>query len=210
MVRPASHPLELPKESSWTRHSPGTRDAEDPSRTRSASRCKRQCTYARRLPDDGLRRVFRAVSFSEFMGAEENKQVVRRQFEFLNAGNIEGATALWAAEGFNHGRKVDPAGVKKVYESLRTLHEHHTLHELIAEGDWVAVRTTCSGAHLASPTIPVNSGIFSNVEPTGRAYQVQHIHLFKIVNGKITEHWANRDDLGAATQVGFILRPSLN
>jgi predicted ester cyclase len=142
------------------------------------------------------------------MGTEANKQVVRRQFEYLNAGNIERATALWAPGALNHGRKVDSAGVSKVYESLRTLQEQHTLHEMIAEGDWVAVRTTCSGVHAASPQIPVNSGIFSNVEPTGRPYQVQHIHLFKILNGKITEHWANRDDLGAAMQVGFVLRAS--
>jgi len=143
------------------------------------------------------------------MGTEENKEVVRRQFECLNAGNIDGATALWAPEGFNHGRKVDHAGISKVYESLRSLQERHTLHEMIAEGDWVAVRTTCSGVHAASPKIPVNSGIFTNVSPTGRAYQVQHIHLFKVINGRLTEHWANRDDLGAATQVGFALKPLL-
>jgi len=141
------------------------------------------------------------------MGTEENKEVVRRQFEYLNAGDIDGASALWAAEAFNHGRKVDPVGISKVYESLRSLHERHTLHEMVAEGDWVAVRTTCSGVHAVTPKIPVNSGIFTNAPATGRAYEVQHLHLFKIVHGQITAHWANRDDLGAATQVGFTLKP---
>jgi predicted ester cyclase len=141
------------------------------------------------------------------MGAEENKAVVRRQFEYLNEGNINAATALWARESLNHGRKVDHEGLSKVYESLRALQERHTLHEMVAEGDWVAVRTTCSGVHAAEPKIPVNSGIFTNVKPTGRAYKVQHLHLFKVVNGQLTEHWANRDDLGAAIQVGFSLKP---
>ncbi|MDE1853287.1 MAG: ester cyclase [Thaumarchaeota archaeon] len=36
---------------------------------------------------------------------------------------------------------------------------------------------------------------------------VQHIHLFRVVDGKIVEHWANRDDLGAARQVGRELGP---
>ncbi|MFZ0829786.1 MAG: ester cyclase [Thermoplasmata archaeon] len=141
------------------------------------------------------------------MGIEENKDVVRRQFEYLNAGNVEGAAALWSPEAFNHGRRVDPVSMSKVYESLKSLQERHTLHEIVAEGNWVTVRTTCSGIHAASPKIPVNSGIFSNADPTGRPYQVQHIHMFKVIDGWIADHWANRDDLGAATQVGFSLKP---
>lgn len=141
------------------------------------------------------------------MGTEENKSVVRRQFQCLSEGDVEGAAALWASEGLNHGRKVDSAGITRVYESLRALQERHTLHEMIGEGEWVAVRTTCSGIHAASPQIPVNGGIFTNVTPTNRPYRVGHIHLFKIVDGRITEHWANRDDLGAAVQIGLTLRP---
>jgi len=139
------------------------------------------------------------------MGIEENKELVRRQFQYLNDGNVAAATALWATESFNHGRKVDHASLSKVYESLQSLHERHVLHEMIAEGDWVAVRTTCTGVFAASPKIPVNGGIFSSASPSGRGYQVQHIHLFRVVDGKLVEHWANRDDLGAATQAGFAL-----
>jgi len=143
------------------------------------------------------------------MSADQNKEVVCRQFEYLNEGNAQGAASLWANEARNHGRKVDPSGIARVYESLLALHERHTLHELLAEGDWVAVRTTCTGVHAAEPKIPVNSGIFSGLAPTGKSYEVQHLHLFKVVEGRITEHWANRDDLGAAKQIGLTLKPTL-
>ncbi|MGA7861413.1 MAG: ester cyclase [Thermoplasmata archaeon] len=142
------------------------------------------------------------------MAAKENEEVVRRQFELLNAGDIHGAAGLWAPEAFNHGRKVDRTTISKVYESLHSLHETHTLHEMVAAGDWVAVRTTCQGVHSAEPEIPVNGAIFVGLKPTGRGYTVQHVHLFRIVDGKITEHWANRDDLGAARQIGLELRPA--
>lgn len=142
------------------------------------------------------------------MSVEENKELVRCQFDLLNAGDVAGAAALWAPESFNHGRKTDPSGVSKVYESLRSLKEQHTLHELVAEGDWVAVRTTCRGVHSVSPNIPVNGGMFEGINPTGRTYTVQHIHLFRVASGKLVEHWANRDDLGAARQIGLELRPS--
>ncbi len=94
--------------------------------------------------------------------------------------------------------------MESVYASLNLLQERHFIHEMIAEGEWVAVRTTCEGVHAAK--VRVNSGIFADIEPTGRKYTAQHMHLFRIVNGKITEHWANRDDLGAARQVGLELR----
>ncbi|MCI4347121.1 MAG: ester cyclase [Thermoplasmata archaeon] len=142
------------------------------------------------------------------MGAEENKELVRRQFELLNAGDVDGAASLWAPESFNHGRKTDPNGISKVYESLRSLHERHTLHEMVAAGEWVAVRTTCTGVHSATPEIPVNGGIFVGLQPTNRSYAVQHVHLFRIVEGRLAEHWANRDDLGAARQIGLKLVPS--
>jgi predicted ester cyclase len=141
------------------------------------------------------------------MGSEENKALVRRQFELLNAGDVDGAVALWARGSSNHGRKVEPEAMVKVYESLHSLRETHTLHEIVAEGDLVAVRTTCTGVHSAEPGLPVNSGIFAGLGPTGRTYTVQHIHLFTIVDGKITDHWANRDDLGAARQIGRELGP---
>jgi ketosteroid isomerase-like protein len=140
------------------------------------------------------------------MGAAENKELVRRQFELLNEGDVTGAANLWAATSLNHGRKTDPAGLAKVYESLHSLHERHTIHEMVAEGEWVAVRTTCDGVHSAQPKIPVNSGIFMGLEPTGRSYSAQHMHMFRVVDGKLAEHWANRDDLGAAVQIGLELR----
>ncbi len=139
------------------------------------------------------------------MDLETNKRIVRRQFEMLNGGNLEGATNLWAPMSLNHGRKADRASLLKVFQSLHSLHERHSLHEMIAEGDWVAVRTTCTGIHSAAPELPVNGGIFTGVRPTGKSYTVQHLHLFRVVDGLLADHWATREDLEAARQVGLRL-----
>jgi len=139
------------------------------------------------------------------MTPEQNKQIVRRQFELLNERDAKGAVALWGPDSYNHGQKVDAKQLESVYASLSQLQERHSIHEMVAEGDWVAVRTTCEGVHAAK--VRVNSGIFAEIEPTGKKYTVQHMHLFRIVDGKIAAHWANRDDLGAARQVGLELRP---
>ena len=141
------------------------------------------------------------------MSATENKQLVIRQFDLLNEGRVSDAAALWAEKCWNHGREVSPAALERVYASLSTLRERHTIHEVVAEGDWVAVRTTCSGVFSQKPEIPVNSGIFSELEPNGKTYTNQHSHLFRVEHGKIVEHWANRDDLAVAQQFGLELRP---
>jgi predicted ester cyclase len=39
------------------------------------------------------------------------------------------------------------------------------------------------------------------VQPTGRSVVWTHHHTFRFVDGKIAEHWANRDDLGFLRQV---------
>ncbi|MGA2665357.1 MAG: ester cyclase [Nitrososphaerales archaeon] len=142
------------------------------------------------------------------MTSERAKEVVLRQFELINSGDSEGAAALWAPESYNHGKRVDKAGLTRLYQSLHSLRETHTVHEVIVDGDWVAVRTTCDGVHTIEPSIPVNGGIFVGIQPTGRTYSDQHIHFFRVIDGLIAEHWANRDDLGAARQIGLELRPS--
>ncbi len=139
------------------------------------------------------------------MPPAETKQIVRRHLERLSAGDAEGAAALWADTARNHGRPVTRADLEGILRSLRGLRERHTIHEMIGEGEWVAVRTTCEGVHAIEPPVPVNGGIFVGIPATGRTYTVQHIHLFRVVGGKIVEHWANRDDLGAARQLGLKL-----
>ena len=141
------------------------------------------------------------------MSVDENKQLVVRQFELLSQGQTSAAAALWAEKCWNHGRETSPAVVEKIYASLRALDEKHVIHEIIGEGDWVAVRTTCTGSYSKNPEFPVNSGIFSTIPPNGRTYSNQHLHLFRIDDGKLVEHWANRDDLGVAQQIGLHLEP---
>ncbi len=42
------------------------------------------------------------------------------------------------------------------------------------------------------------------VEPTGKRFEVSHIHWYTLRDGKIVEHYANRDDLGMMRQLGLL------
>jgi len=71
------------------------------------------------------------------------------------------------------------------------------LHHVLAEGDTVAVHLTLHGRHRAS-TMPLLSGVPVTDRPVAWAF----VHLFRVVDGKIAEHWACRDDVGLLVQLG--------
>ena len=72
-------------------------------------------------------------------------------------------------------------------------------HRLIAEGDLVVQYVTLHGTHRAS-TMP----LLANVPVSGRPAAWTFIHIWRVVDGMLVEHWACRDDLGLVEQ----LRPS--
>ncbi len=149
--------------------------------------------------------------------AEENIEIVRQQWQAFDRGDIEEMASFWAAESINHGgrtaagevRRPMPVGidgVKRVFRSLRTAFPDraHVVEDIFATGDRVVCRMTMRGTHQGVPEFPVEGGMLSTVPPTGKSYEIQHIHIFRMAEGKITEHWAARDDLGLMQQLGIV------
>jgi predicted ester cyclase len=70
-------------------------------------------------------------------------------------------------------------------------------HHLIAEGEFVVDHMTMRGRHQAS-TMPLLAG----TEVTGAPVAWTYIHIWRVVDGIVVEHWACRDDVGLLRQVG--------
>jgi len=69
----------------------------------------------------------------------------------------------------------------------------------------VAVNSTMSGRHVAPWAVYDDDGKLDSVfPPTGRTFSATQSHWFRISGSMIVEHWANRDDLGMARQLGWI------
>jgi predicted ester cyclase len=139
------------------------------------------------------------------MGVEENKALIQRVFAAQNQGDMEALLGYWSPNVLNHGRSVGLEGMRAVFESLQTAFPDRRwdITDLVGEGDCVVARMTVSGTHQGIPALPIEGGArLQRIVPTGRAYSVQHIHIFRIAEGKIVEHWATRDDLGLLDQLG--------
>ncbi len=74
----------------------------------------------------------------------------------------------------------------------------------VAEGEWIVARCTYSGTHSGTSNFPVDGGMLVGVAPTGKSFQVQHMHMFRVLDGLIAEHFANRDDIEMMRQLGLL------
>ena len=72
---------------------------------------------------------------------------------------------------------------------------HYTVDEVIAEGDKVVLRVTASGTQR---------GEFSGMPATGKSATWSEMHIARMTNGQLVEHWAVQDQLGMLQHLGII------
>ena len=96
-------------------------------------------------------------------------------------------------------RRAEKVGSKYLAMIENDLGEAITIdhHHLIAEGELVVDHMTIRGRHQAS-TMPLLAG----TEVTGMPVGWTYMHIWRVVDGIVVEHWACRDDLGLLRQVG--------
>jgi predicted ester cyclase len=122
--------------------------------------------------------------------AEANKAVVRRFVEeVINAGRLELTDELFVAEKAGEARRwVAPFRRSFPDVHMRTV-------ALVAEGDQVAGRFTCSGTHL---------GEWRGHRATGRRFSdVAEVYFFGLREGRIAEMWGLEDDAERLRRLGL-------
>ena len=134
------------------------------------------------------------------MSSEANKALVRRFYdEVTNGRNVTVLDELLAPnfEGFKvegHGHGQNREEFKHMITMvLNAFPDHHqTIHDWIAEHDKVVTRWTVQGTH---------QGEYVGIAPTGKRVKITGMDIFRVVNGKIVEVWAEVDMLGVKQQL---------
>ena len=94
------------------------------------------------------------------------------------------ATALWLREAFTN----------LAFE----------IHDVVSDHDVVVLHTTISGRHTGTFVAYTDDARPLQAFPaTGKQFAVTQTHWCRIADGKLVEHWANRDDLGMSMQLGW-------
>jgi steroid delta-isomerase-like uncharacterized protein len=138
------------------------------------------------------------------MTIDQNKAVVRRVYDQVNAGDVAGFDDIIADDVVIH---TPIPGVEPGLESWRNFvglfigafPENHTdVDQLTAEGDRVVARHTHHGIH---------GGEFMGIPPTGKSVSIIGIEEFRIENGKVVEFWHQDDLLSLLMQLGAVPTP---
>jgi predicted ester cyclase len=78
------------------------------------------------------------------------------------------------------------------------------IHDAVHEGDLVVLHCTMSGRHTGPfVTYGPDARPAQAFPATGRTFATTQTHWFRIAEGMVIEHWANRDDLGTGKQLGW-------
>jgi predicted ester cyclase len=139
------------------------------------------------------------------MAAEDNKSIARRMIdEVLNANNLAVLDEILAADYIDH---TVPPGLPPNREGLKLLLQgliaafpdlHYDIEAELAEGDRIVQQLRAHGTQ---------AGPLQGIPPTGKAATWSEIHIGRIANGKIAEHWGEVDQLGMLQQLGVIPAP---
>ncbi|HEY2490219.1 MAG TPA: ester cyclase [Streptosporangiaceae bacterium] len=125
---------------------------------------------------------------------------VRTQVEYFGAGRYDLAGQMVTQDYVDHeappGTPPGPEGANAVLRWLRGAFADlsYEICDAFGDADRTAVRLITRGTH---------TGEFMGTPPTGKQFEIEAIHLYRIQDGKVAEHWAKRDDVGLATQLGL-------
>jgi predicted SnoaL-like aldol condensation-catalyzing enzyme len=132
----------------------------------------------------------------------QNKELIRRYTrEVFDEGNVDAVDRFLAPDFINHvtGR-TGTEDFKRLAADLRLAPGSANVIDLVvAEGDLVAVLMTITR------TLQEELRVFGFTFPgDGQSYTVTHVHIYRVTDGKICEHWAVRDDLSMLRQLGAL------
>jgi steroid delta-isomerase-like uncharacterized protein len=132
------------------------------------------------------------------MSTDANKDLVRSFIERVYTQLDPAAVDELVADDFQaHGMPAaagDKDGLRQATQRMAAALSDisFSIHDLIAEGDLVCARLTSSARQI---------GEFMGIPPTNRTYQIEEIHIFRVRDGQIVEHWHQLDAMGLMAQL---------
>jgi predicted ester cyclase len=138
------------------------------------------------------------------MGTDLKTKFGRIPLEILNEGNFGLIDELYAPDYVN---RTTPPGVAPTRDgfkqwalALRTAFPdiHYTVDDAIEAGDRIVHRVTASGTMR---------GDFAGMPATNQHATWSEIHILRVANERVVEHWGLVDQLGMMVQLGVIPAP---
>lgn len=140
----------------------------------------------------------RGIGYKRIMSIERNKEIARRFVEEVFGGRPEAVDELVAEDFVPHSWGPMPPGREPLKAAQARVAAGVSdggmeIQDMIAEGDRVAIRLVSRGTH---------TGTFLGIPATGRSYAVPEIHIVRIRDGQVVEHWREMNVMDLMQQLG--------
>ncbi|MFN3405922.1 MAG: ester cyclase [Cytophagaceae bacterium] len=140
---------------------------------------------------------------------DKNLELIKNVFRIMESGDLDELDKYIDANINEHtpdpafnsekegleGVKSILAKYKKIFPDLKV-----EIKELFGDGEKYVVYSVFKGTQ---------KGKLKEIPPTNKKVAFENIDIFKISNGKITDHWGVGDNLGLMMQLGIITEKEL-
>ena len=135
---------------------------------------------------------------------EQNKEIIIQFYKAFDDRKMEQALELLAPNFVAHQagmpEPLDGEGFKQFGMSfyLAFSQGQHIFDQIIVSDNKVVTCGTFTAKHL---------GTFQGLPPTGKQISLSIMHIDRVEDGKIVEHWGQGDALGLMQQLGIVFLP---
>lgn len=138
------------------------------------------------------------------MSTAQNEAIILQFYKAFDNRSIDQALALLAPNFVAHiAGAPEPLNSDGFHQFgiafyLAFANGQHRFDEVIVAGNKVVTWGTFTATHL---------GNFQGLPPTGKQIKLSIMHIDRVEDGKIVEHWGQGDALGLMQQLGMIFLP---
>jgi len=145
------------------------------------------------------------MSSHKLPSTQQNKQFIQRLWrDLVNGQHVAALPEMVSPDFVDHTPLPGlPGDVEGLRIRLMVLHQafpdfQSEILDLTAEDDKVVVLVSSSGTHENS---------FLGETPSGRHWSILEIHILRVVDEKLVEHWGIPDFFGMLQQLGMVTAP---
>jgi predicted ester cyclase len=131
---------------------------------------------------------------------EEPERLVLRWVEYLRTSEDTILTEIFGADHHDH---VSGQRGHEIYRTVQGWLEgtfadlSYDVHGVTTGDGLVMIWLSMKGRHIGNAFPALRDG----PEPDGRTVTAPAVHIFRAADGRLSEHWAVRDDLGLLRQL---------
>lgn len=124
-------------------------------------------------------------------------------FDAINSGDLSCLDDVVTADFVDHGSPIPlPPGPEGYRQILTVVHDvlqiQYVIEDSFATDDRVVIRAVAHG---------VGVDAIHGAGAAGKTYAMPTVHIYRVEDGRLAEHWGVRDEYGARIQLGTAMAP---